>query len=355
MPIRPLTAPPASPTRDPVTPLDPAPAIAIGIPVRNEQALLPRLLDAFDAQRGIDPSCVTVAFLLDGCADRSEALVRGWDTRFAVVARPVAPDAPNAGRARRAAMALAQASGAALLVTTDADSVPAPDWLATIARALDAADMVAGRIVRSGGTADTGQDAVERYYDRLHAHRRAIDPVAWDPAPGHHHTGGANMAFRAEAYRALGGFDAVPSGEDALIVDRAHRLGLRVRREPAALVATSSRRCGRAPGGLAHALAQADAGGAARVAHPADAAWQYRGQALARAGFARLPGSATRLAATLGLPVAEVLAVAGECANAEGFAMRIAPPVPGGPRSVTLAEAEAALDALTLVPSEAAA
>uniref|UniRef100_UPI0015766823 glycosyltransferase n=1 Tax=Sphingomonas bacterium TaxID=1895847 RepID=UPI0015766823 len=228
----------------PATATATAPAIAIGIPVRDEQALLPRLLGALDTQRGIDGSRVTVAFLLDGCTDQSEALVRGWRTPFAVVAHAVPRGEPNAGRARRVAMKLAQASGAALLVTTDADSVPAPDWLAAIVRALADADLVAGRIIRAGSPHDAAQDAVERYYDRLHAHRRTIDPVAWDPAPGHHHTGGANLAFRADSFRALGGFDPVPSGEDALIVDRAHRLGLRVRREPAALVATSSRRCG---------------------------------------------------------------------------------------------------------------
>ncbi|MGI4731852.1 MAG: glycosyltransferase [Janthinobacterium lividum] len=333
----------------------PSSSIAIGIPVRDEEALLPRLLQALSRQREVDPETVTVAFLLDGCTDASEAVVRGWDAPFATLVSSIARAEPNAGRARRAAMTMAEASGAARLATTDADSAPAPDWLASIGRALADADVVAGRIVRSPERPDPAQDAVERYYDRLHAHRREIDPVAWDPAPGHHHTGGANLAFRAEAYRALGGFDPVPCGEDALIVDRAHRLGLRVRRDAAARVETSSRRCGRAPGGLASALAWHDRGGPARVAHPADVTWQYHGQAIARAAFARLDGSATELASRLGLPVDEILTVAGECPNAEAFAMRIAPAVPGGPRIVTLAEAQAALDALADARAEVAA
>jgi hypothetical protein len=319
--------------------------IAVGIPVRNEQRLLPGLLAALAGQRGIDPDAVGIAFLLDGCTDGSEALVRGWQAPFAVTVRSGPADRPCAGRARRAVMEEAVRTGAALLLCTDADSAPEPGWIAAAVRALALADVVAGRIRRIGDV-DRAQDALEAYYDRLHGHRRAVDPVGWDPAPGHHHTGGANLGFRAEAYRALGGFDPVPSGEDALILDRAHRLGLRVRRDAAMVVATSSRRRGRAPGGLAAALARQDRGVEARVAHPADASWQYRCQALARGGFARLPGSAAGLAARFGLPVDEVLAVAGECANAEAFAMRIAPPVPGGPRLVSLAEASAALDAL---------
>ena len=323
----------------------PHPTIAIGVPVRDEQSLLPGLLDALAGQRGIDPASVTIAFLLDGCTDGSEALIRAWRSPFEVSVRCDPRGEPSAGRARGAVMEQAVRSSAALLLTTDADSAPAPDWIAAAVRALSYADVVAGRILRTG-LPDPVQDALETYYDRLHAHRRSLDPVGWDPAPGHHHTGGANLGFRADAYRALGGFDRVVSGEDALILDRAHRMGLRVRRDPAMLVATSPRRRGRAPGGLACALARLDDGDAVQVAHPGDAAWQYRGHAIARAGFARLPGSADGIAATLGLPVEEVLAVAAECANAEAFAMRIAPSVPGGPRMVSLADALAALDAL---------
>ncbi len=323
----------------------PHPTVAIGVPVRDEQSLLPGLLGALAGQRGVDPASVTVAFLLDGCTDGSEALIRAWHPSFEVSVRCNPRGEASAGRARGAAMEQAVCTGAVLLLTTDADSAPAPDWIAAAGRALAQADVVAGRIVRTG-LPDPVQDALERYYDRLHAHRRSLDPVGWDPTPGHHHTGGANLGFRADAYRVLGGFDRVVSGEDALILDRAHRLGLRVRRDPAMLVATSPRRRGRAPGGLACALARLDDGDAVQVAHPGDAVWQYRGHALARAGFARLPGSADGIAAALGLPIDEVLAVAAECANAEAFAMRIAPSVPGGPRMVSLADAAAALDAL---------
>ena len=47
-----------------------------------------------------------------------------------------------------------------------------------------------------------------------------------------------------------------------------------------------------------------------------------------------------RLAAPLRLPLAEIVAVAAECANGEAFAARIVGAPPGGMRTVTLPDAE---------------
>ena len=333
-------------------------AAAICVPIRNERAALPALLDALAGQSG-GPQQTVLCLLLDGCTDGSAALAREWAERFplpVVIQAVPAAASPNAGRARRAALALGQKAlgqtAQAALLTTDADTVPAPDWIAQNCRALVEADVVAGRIMRRPSDDDSPQDRLEAYLDRLHQHRRRIDPVPWEACAPHHFTGGASLGFRADAYAALGGFEPRPCGEDAAIVDAAHRAGLRVRRDPAVRVTTSSRRDGRAPGGLAthlrHLAQQDDPLAACLVAHPVDAAWQYRGHAQARASFPHLacPDVLLQLALALDRDPGDVARTAAASPNAEAFATRIVPAAPGGVRLIPLAQAEGALDAL---------
>jgi GT2 family glycosyltransferase len=67
----------------------------------------------------------------------------------------------------------------------------------------------------------------------------------------HHHVHGANMGFRADAYWKVGGFRALPTGEDVELVERFEAAGYQICRDPALSVATSARSQGRAPGGFA--------------------------------------------------------------------------------------------------------
>ena len=328
------------------------PPISVCIPLRNEEAELPGLFVALDRlERG---SCdrLRICLVLDGCTDASERLARTYQARRPtdVCIEEVAPSVANAGNARRRAMKLGLAAlkgHDGLLLTTDADSRPSPQWLTAMATALSEADVVTGRIIRAQSRPNRVQDRIETYYDALFALRRRIDPVPWEAATTHHYAGGANIGIRAGSYRALGGFRPLSSGEDARLVDDAARLGLRVRRDAACVVHTSDRREGRAPGGLAAALRLGDAepdGATMRVAHPQDAMWQYRMHAAARAAHAR--GNLDPLASALGLTIDHVLGVARDCLNGEAFALRIVPVPPGGMRSVALSVAEAELVAL---------
>ncbi len=250
-------------------------------------------------------------------------------------------------------LGLAETGTSGILLTTDADSTPAEDWVARCAAALAQADVVTGRIVREPSMNQYRQDRVERYFDRLYALRRRLDPVPWERCATHHFTGGANMGFRASAYAVLGGFAPITSGEDAAIIDEAARAGLRVRRDAGCIVRTSSRRQGRAPGGMAAMLFEGDSGRAQFVGNPEDAAWQYVRHARARAGYERLdePVVLDRLARLLMLTPDHVVGVARDCPSAEAFAMRIVP-APPAERTVSLDQAEAALAAIA-VPDEA--
>ena len=320
--------------------------------------MLPALLKALHGQRRKDD--FQVCFLLDGCKDASERVIRDYIQAVGMAASIAFAEPSvdpvligNAGRARRAAMAVGieqtRHCPDAVLLATDADSIPAYDWVTRGVATLREVDVVTGRIIRRDGALDPTQDRVEAYYDRLYALRRRLDPVPWECDAGHHYTGGANMGFRAAAYIAIGGFRDLATGEDATIIDDAGRAGLRVRRDPALIVETSSRRDGRTLGGLASILRAQECGDDPIVSDPARAAWQYRAHALAREAFscAKTRGA---LRSVIGLDVDHLRGVARDCPNAEAFATRVVPAAPGADRSLSLAQAECALAQLEAEP-----
>lgn len=320
-------------------------AAVVAVPVRNEAARLPRLLHALAAQRGGAP--VVLSLLFDGCTDDSRDVVAALapSLPYRVVGAELAESgAPNAGRARAAAAALAseQASGAPLL-TTDADSEPDPDWVAANLAALRHAEIVAGRIVLDTPAGAPVQSRLARYYDRVHALRRTLDPVGWEADESHHWTSGASLAFHADAYRALGGFAPLACGEDADIADRAWRAGFRVRRDAGVTVRTSTRRQGRVIDGFGAGLARMEAAAdLPLVTHPDDEQWRFRRHAEARRAFEA--GEPWCCAAALGAEPAALRALAGEVPNADAFAARAVGDPPGGMRQVSLAHAEALLE-----------
>jgi len=288
---------------------------------------------------------VSICLLLDSCTDGSAELADAYATgsshRVLIAEEDVSTT--SAGRARHRAMAMgldALAGDDGILLTTDADSMPTPSWLEAMVAALERADVVIGKVIRTGCHPHPLQDRIERYYDALHALRRRLDPVPWEAPLTHHQTTGANMGIRASAYQLLGGFSPVASGEDARLVDEASRAGLSVRRDAAGIVHTSDRREGRATGGMAHILHMLDADdvGTVFVAHPKDAAWQYRMHALVRSAHQEDRLDCVGIA--LGLTHDHVIGVARDCPNPEAFAMRIVPEPPRGMRMVPLAVAE---------------
>lgn len=323
-----------------------SPHVAVCVPVRDEAAHLPQFLDALADQtdRGF-----LLCILYDGCTDRGDGIVadREPGLPFAIRTAHIDRHPPNAGRARRAAMELGLGNVASdgVILSTDADSIPACNWIQANIDALNKADIVAGRIVRDGLNVSPAQDRVEAYYDDLFRLRRAIDPVSWEAPDPHHYTSGASMAFHVSAYRALGGFEAVPSAEDARMIDAAHRHGLRVRRDGAVEVKTSSRLAGRAANGLADHLRRLGDVSAPTptMSHPADAARRYAGHAAARAAWGDLAAHLSVLSDTIERDKDDIESIAAGAPNAEAFAMRVVPDAPGGERIVELDEAERGL------------
>lgn len=319
---------------------------AIAVPVRNEAERLPSLLFALARQRGASPFALCIHF--DSCTDDSRAVVQVLAPTLpyrVIVDQSETATPPNAGRARAAAGVLALSQGPRAILNTDADSEPVPDWVATNVAALEQADLVAGRILLPSAADTPAQVRLTAYYDRLHRHRRRVDPVAWEDGVTHHWTSASSLAVRVEAYRALNGFASLPRGEDADLADRAWRAGYRLRRDARVAVRTSARRNGRAEGGFAAMLAAMDTSSALpRVAHPDDEEWRYRHHAEARRCF--VAGDVRLLGRSLHLDPIELERIAAAVPNAEAFVARVVGAPPGGMRSVSLGHAEVALNVL---------
>ncbi|WP_353111698.1 glycosyltransferase [Salinisphaera dokdonensis] len=327
--------------------------IAVCVPVRDESAHLTQLLDAFACQTAA-PERFVLCLLFDGCNDDGEARVaaRRPSLAFEVIVHRIerAPQA-NAGRARRAAMALGLSALAGapdrddspgLLLSTDADSVPAPDWVEASAHALASVDVVAGYIERPDAPPQDVHRRVERYWERLRCLQRTVDPLEHDPAPSHPSQGGASLGFRAEVYQALGGFEALASHEDVGLVTAARRAGYRVRHDRTVRVATSSRIDGRASRGLAYTLRQRQTCPTPpAVQDPEAALHRYRVCAEARAAFARLDDDAVAqaLATTSRVSMTRLRHLAAESGNAEAFTMYLLPE-PEDTEEIALEQAE---------------
>ena len=213
------------------------------IPAHNEATRLPDSLKAVVTAAACSSMSVLTVVVLDACDDASADLVGrfGSDVHFVEV------DLRNVGASRAAGFGYARASAGmdctdesrVWYATTDADTQVDPDWL--IRQTASDADMVLG-VVRIANWRHLPAAAVRRYLSAYRSKRRQ---------DGHGHVHGANMGFRAEAYWRVGGFAALPTGEDVDLARRFEEHGLRIDRNERLSVTTSARQKGKAPRGFA--------------------------------------------------------------------------------------------------------
>jgi len=213
------------------------------IPAHNEATRLPRCLTAVLAAATAMPGRVLTVVVLDACTDRSAAVA----DRFGPGVQVLSIDAHNVGAARAAGFNRARTVWPDANVahtwyaTTDADSRVDPDWL--VRQMVADADMVLG-VVRVANWRHVPSSVAGRY---LHRYRSKFG----SDGEGHNHVHGANMGFAAEKYWEVGGFAALPSGEDVDLVRRFEQRSFHIRRDARLSVVTSARHDGRAPNGFA--------------------------------------------------------------------------------------------------------
>jgi GT2 family glycosyltransferase len=246
----------------------PAPRAVVAVPARDEEERLPACLAALARQSDVAPGELAVVVLLNNTTDRSAEVVAraAAATGLCVHVRALdlPPERAHAGWARKLAMdwAVKIAPPAAVILTTDADTLVEPDWTARTRRAIEeGCDLVAGYV-----TADPEElSRVDPLVLRLGAQEWAMqhllaeidakaDPVPHDPWPRHNHHCGASLAITRAALLKVGGLPPVPVGEDRALVEAVRRLDGKVRHALDVRVVTSARVTGRARGGVADAL-----------------------------------------------------------------------------------------------------
>ncbi len=236
---------------------------AIAIPARNEATLLPRCLAALAAQTVAVENFITVV-VANNCSDKTAEIARNFsglrNLEIVEVAFPTGAD--HAGSARRAATETA-ATYADIILTTDADCVPDPDWVeAMLAAFALGVDAVAGAVsgdwneLQHQPALPLAIGKLEWDYLSLLAEAEAIfDPQPHDPMPRHAQCCGANMGITRNMLAAVGGVPALPTGEDRALIHAVKRRAGKVRHDPRPHVVASARTAGRASGGMADALA----------------------------------------------------------------------------------------------------
>lgn len=245
----------------------------IAIPARNEIVRLPRLLAALEQQCLPSGNQLSVLLLINNSTDGSAELVNELALRSKHVDLTVrtvnfAPQIATVGMARKTALdhalTLAPSLCPVLLMTTDADAEPHPDWVAANLRAAnEGADLVTGLIM-----ADPSEEALlgiglinrSRAFDAYCRARSlmesTLDPVEHDPWPRHLFEMAGSIAVRGDVYAAVGGLDPLAYREDLAFVSKVRASGYRVRHSVEAVVTVSARTIGRAPQGMAQSLAR---------------------------------------------------------------------------------------------------
>ncbi len=250
----------------------------ITIPVRNEAEDLSRCLNALAAQVDLDGvplqwSSYEVLLLLNNCTDASMGVAQAWrethplSMPLYIAECTTLPEQAHVGTARRMLMDTAwhrlQRSAATVtaILSTDADTVVATDWVAQNLLALQAADVVGGNVHLLPEHLAALPRFVRRCYERDREYAELIaqledvlDPQENDRWPRHLDHFGSSLACTPAAYAQAGGLPAVTPLEDEAFVDRVRHAGLRLRHAPDVRVYTSARMHGRAGMGLAGQL-----------------------------------------------------------------------------------------------------
>jgi glycosyltransferase involved in cell wall biosynthesis len=223
-------------------------ALVVVIPAHNEQALVEVCLRSVQAALAAASLPATIVLVAHRCSDRTEQIARtvlagGAGTVLVNHSRSVAT-----ARAAGVRLALATSQHAVehtWILSTDADSVVPRSWVADLMRHVDhGAEAVVG-LVELDGWQDAPQEARRAYEAIIRAkvHRRS-----------HDHVYAANLAVRADAYLAVGGWPDVVPGEDAALIALLRAQGRTVTSALDVWVRTSARRDARAEGGLGSLL-----------------------------------------------------------------------------------------------------
>jgi len=199
--------------------------VSVVVPVFNEAPRLERFLRQFDRQT-VPRGEFELIVVDGGSTDSTRAIAARLADRLVI------QTSEGIGGARNDGVAHARA---AIIATTDADCLVPRDWLDRIAR-----HFADPRVV-----AVCGPDGpIERAWKARAAFLFLRSVIRAAAAIGLYTTGGTNSAFRAETFRAIGGYRPLPHSDDVEIAMRLREKG-RIVFDPSLDVRLSTRRMDR--------------------------------------------------------------------------------------------------------------
>lgn len=228
----------------------PAWHVAVLIPARNEEALLPRCLQSVLLSARLLPPGVTTDIIVaaDCCNDATERIASQL-LRGNGIVLPVAAGNVGAARAEAARAALKRSGVPAAqcwLANTDADCEVPETWLLRqLGLAQQGCAAVAGIV-----DVDCFTEHLAIVEDRFRSSYLTYEDGT------HPHVHGANLGVRVDVYLQAGGWAALETAEDHDLWGRLRAVSPLCLSDTGLQVVTSGRRVGRAPLGFAGALAK---------------------------------------------------------------------------------------------------
>lgn len=205
-----------APTFEPASTTLSAPFISVIVAARNEEATLPALLNALKSQ--IYPAGNFEIIIVDDFStDNTQNVLKPFLSHQVVCIQPAADAA--ASSKKKAIEAGVQKANGSLLVITDADCLPPPEWLSIMATF----HQQNGAVFIAAPVAYTHNNSVLHLFQALDFLTLQGITAASVTAGWHSMCNGANLAYTKQAFEAVQGFngiDQVASGDDMLLMHK---------------------------------------------------------------------------------------------------------------------------------------
>lgn len=210
-------------TRRPLRRGDGLPTLSVIVPAHNEADRLPPLLACLEEQRYPDHLCEYIVVddrSADATGELLAAFCRGRGNRTLIT---IPADETGPSPKKRAITAGIAAAVNDIIITTDADTLPPPGWLAsTASRFTDEVTMVIGYApYRTDGPFRTLFHRLLAFDYMAMGTIAAAAAAAGQPATSF----GANLSYRRRCFQEIGGFGESGrylSGDDDLLMHRFH-------------------------------------------------------------------------------------------------------------------------------------
>lgn len=250
--------------------------VCVVIPVKNEETYITKTLQAFSDQvdetgAPLDHDRFEILLLANNCSDHSVKYIKDFrrlnpTLNIHLKEMVLAPDQANIGFVRRELMNAAYSrlseNDGGVIMTTDSDTIVAPDWIINNLLEIDkGAEAVGGRIMLCADELAEMDQQTLYYHTKDETYQLLVAELeskilnsTHDPGPRHHQHFHGSFAVTTECYKKAGGIPDVAYLEDCAFFKSLQAVDAKVRHSDKVIVHTSARYDGRAEVGLAYQL-----------------------------------------------------------------------------------------------------